>query len=98
MRGGKVSRSNLLMERVDSTLHPRLSLGVPIYLDEAISLGECSGEVYPRLGRGDKPHHYHYILYGLPAQEGIGLFINDIPDIGRIGLAKSDGDYPPVCP
>lgn len=58
-------------------------------LAEAISVGKCSGEVYPR--------PYNHILYGLPAQEGIGFTINDIPDIGGIALARLDSDYVPAC-
>jgi len=33
----------------------------------------------------------------LPAQEGIGLFVNDIPGVGGVGLAKIDRAYVPRC-
>jgi len=44
-------------------------------------------------------HGYHFILSsGLPAQERIGLPINDIPGVGGVGLARSDCDYVPCRP
>jgi hypothetical protein len=56
-----------------------LLLRVPIYRDEAISLGK---RVAP-------------ILNGLPAQERVGYSIDDIPDVGRVGLVQSDCGYIP---
>ena len=33
---------------------------------------------------------------GLPTQEGIGLVVNDIPDVGRVACARvGDCDYVP---
>jgi len=33
----------------------------------------------------------------LPAQEGIGYSIDDIPDIGGVSLVQGDYDYVPAC-
>ena len=76
---------------------PPVSLRVSINRDEAISVGKCSGEVYPRLGGGDKPRPYNHISYGLAAQEGIGRSVHDIPDICRVARVKiRDCDDVPV--
>jgi len=38
-------------------------------------------------------------LNGLPAQEGIGLVINYVPDVGRVAHARiRDRSYVPACP
>jgi len=37
-------------------------------------------------------------LLRLPAQEGISLVVNDIPDVGGVGLARFDCDDVPACP
>lgn len=58
-----------------------LSLRVPIYRDEAISLDN-------RIG---------LISSGLPAQEGIGHVVNDIPDVGWVARSRiDDWDYVPA--
>jgi len=62
---------------------PPLSLRVPIYRDEAISV---ENRIAPILDR-------------LPVQEGIGLFVNDIPGVERVALARiGDRDYVPHHP
>ena len=38
------------------------------------------------------------VLNGLPAQEGIGLAVNDIPGVGGIGHAGSNPTYVPRHP
>jgi hypothetical protein len=38
------------------------------------------------------------LFYELPAQEGIGHVVNDIPDVGGVSLVPSDCDYVPPCP
>jgi len=34
----------------------------------------------------------------LPAQEGIGHSIDDIPDVGKVSLVQRDCGYIPGCP
>jgi len=39
------------------------------------------------------------ILDRLPAQEGIGLIINDVPNVERLACTRvGDCDYIPACP
>ena len=53
---------------------------------------------------GDKPHPYVWVLltlnHGLPAQEGIGHIVNDIPDVAcvaRAGIGNCDYVPPRAC-
>jgi hypothetical protein len=88
---GRIIGSKSIVRWYCCRAQPRSSLGVPL---------SCHGESrfigtkQSRCGREIVP-----ILDRLPAQEGIGRGVNDIPYIGGIALARTaDCDYVPRCP
>ena len=64
----------------------------------AIPVRKCSGEVYPRLGGGDKPHPYNSVRYRqsrFPAHERTGHSMDHVRDVARVCPADTHCIYVP---
>jgi hypothetical protein len=94
-----------LPERIATLPVSRLSLGLSLVEDDTeyqyvSQVAKCStGKFWlsnQKLGVEASPTPAITLLYRLPAQEGIGHVVNDIPDICRIScVGISDCDYIP---